>query len=61
MRYALWAVDEHPLGPSTAGAVEARLLFVGGGILSRATWFTDCVTTWFTHLLLDRSLNGRLF
>lgn len=25
--------------------INDRLQFVGGGILSRATWFTDCVTT----------------
>ena len=42
MRYALWAVDEHPLGPSTAGAVEDRLLFVGGGILDAPCDGTAC-------------------
>ena len=36
-------------------------VFVGNGFMSRATWFTDCVTTWFTHLLLDRSPKGMLF
>ena len=36
-------------------------MFVGNGFMSRATWFTDCVTTWFTHLLLDRSPKGMLF
>jgi len=30
-------------------------------LLSRATWFTDCATTWFTHLLLDRPLIDMLF
>ena len=29
--------------------------------MSRATWFTDCATTWFTHLLLDRPLRDRIF
>ena len=37
------------------------VLLVGNGFMSRATWFTDCVTTWFTHLLLDRSPKGMLF
>ena len=32
-----------------------------GGSLSRATWFTDCATTWFTHLLLDHPLLDKLF
>lgn len=36
------------------------ILFVGDGFLSRATWFTDCVTTWFTHLLLGHHPKGTL-
>ena len=32
-----------------------------GGYLSRATWFTDCATTWFTHLLLGRPPKDMLF
>jgi len=34
---------------------------VGAVCVSRATWFTDCATTWFTHLLLDRFLLSKLF
>ena len=34
---------------------------VGAIIVSRATWFTDCATTWFTHLLLDRPQSDKLF
>ncbi|MBQ2633361.1 MAG: hypothetical protein IJF88_02110, partial [Oscillospiraceae bacterium] len=26
-----------------------RNFFVGAGVLSRPTWFTDCANTWFTH------------
>ena len=33
---------------------------VGEDIMSRATWLTDCLTTWFTHLLLDHPLKGML-
>ena len=30
MRYALWVVDAHPLGPSTAGAVHERTMVPPG-------------------------------
>ena len=32
MRYVLWVVDEHPLGPSTAGAVLNDHLSAYGGL-----------------------------
>ena len=31
----------------------------GAAWLSRATWFTQCASTWFTHFLLDRRPGGR--
>ena len=39
---------------------QAASVNVGAIIVSRATWFTDCATTWFTHLLLDRPQSGML-
>ena len=32
---------------------------VGAAIMSRATWFTDCASTWFTHFLLGHLPNDR--
>ena len=40
-------------------ALSLLLFLVGAAFVSRATWFTDCASTWFTHFLLGHLPNDR--